>query len=420
MALDLANMQVLAKPATSFYEGRAMRHAERQADQQSQLGDLQIERATLENDQLRRPQIDPEKQRQFVDAYASFGREAEARNLAQYEAEAKSLGEEQATALADERFQRDRQLRDKLFPPTVFKSLFPEVDYNPEHGTKWTKEGAIGAIATADDMLKRLATPDDTWTNPEAGVVNDREVMFRTNERTGKVEVLDGVSPRPQQAQTQILMPPQKFEDSASRAAGEAAGKAFGDVIDQGRGAEDELDILRTLRDNPAVTGPTQDARASASALFADLGIPIAKGRLDQIADLGAYKAAVSDLVLKKQLLQKGPQTESDAKRLQQTLAKTTNLRETNELVLGYQIALAERKRMRASFYDEFRVEKGTIDGADRAWREFMKSTPLSGFNKSTGRLVFFNDYVEAMQQANPEASEQQIVDHWKGQYGGR
>jgi len=172
------------------------------------------------------------------------------------------------------------------------------------------------------------------------------------------------------------------------------------------------------LRDNPAVTGPTQDFKAAGAALLSELGVPIPQGTLSQVSNLSQYKAVVNKLVLQEQIAQKGPQTESDAKRMAQTIAATTNLRDANDLIIGYQLALEDRKIERAQFADQYRQRTGKIDGWENQWRDYMRQTPLSGKNPKSGRVVFFNEFAEKMTEANPGVDESEILNRWRHDYG--
>ncbi|WP_324313646.1 hypothetical protein [Povalibacter sp.] len=212
----------------------------------------------------------------------------------------------------------------------------------------------------------------------------------------------------------------QRSETEAEKSYGRRVGEDFAQVLSDGRMAQDEKDILSTLRDNQARTGPTQDFRAAAGSLFADLGLPISESRLNQISDFGAYKAAANDLVLSKQMQQKGPQTDSDRVVIQATVANAKNLPEVNRMIVGYGLALADRKIERAEFAENYRQQTGKIEGWESAWRDYMRRTPLAGKNPKSGRLVFWNEYLDQMRAANPQASDEEIMDQWRRTYAAR
>jgi hypothetical protein len=174
---------------------------------------------------------------------------------------------------------------------------------------------------------------------------------------------------------------------------------------------------LRAMKDNPAITGPTQDLKASANALFSDLGVPIAPDKINQIANLGQYKGIAKDLVLKEQLKQKGPQTESDAKRIEETFGNTKNIQEANKLILNYQLALADRESLLAEMAESYRERTGQIDGWRKEYRDYVRQTPLAGINPKSKRLVFWNEFMEQVKEANPSMTDEEIMGQWRSKY---
>lgn len=211
----------------------------------------------------------------------------------------------------------------------------------------------------------------------------------------------------------------QATETEANKAFGKLEGEAFSGLIERGAAAADKAATLRAMRDNPAITGPTQDVRAAATALFSDLGVPVAADRVNQLANLGQYKAIANQLVLSEQLKQKGPQTESDAKRIAESFGKTTNLQETNRLILNYQLALADRETLLAEKTEEYRQRTGKIDGWRKELRDYVQSTPLAAHNPKSGRLVFWNEFADAMREQNPGMDDEEIMNVWRQKYGG-
>ena len=238
--------------------------------------------------------------------------------------------------------------------------------------------------------------------------------ILQRNPLTGELRSVLGREPRP------LVSINNQAETSAERAFGEAEGKAFANVLDTGQAAQDKAQSLRALLANPAVTGPTQDFRASANALFADLGIPISPDKINQISNLAQYKGALNQLVLTEQLKQKGPQTESDAKRIQESFGKVTNIQEANQLILNYQLALAERETLLAQMAEEYRQRTGKIEGWRQHLRDYVRKTPLAGYNPKSGRLVFWNEFVDQVREQNPDLSDEQIMEIWRTKYAGR
>lgn len=226
---------------------------------------------------------------------------------------------------------------------------------------------------------------------------------------------IDRQQRRSSAAVTNINMPVDKAADQAF---GKAEGEAYSAILQRGQDAMDKAQSIRALQQNPAITGPTRDVRATAAAFFKDVGVPVSEDTVKQIGNLGQYKATLSQLVLTEQLKQKGPQTESDAKRIQETFGKTTNAGEANKLILDYQLALAEREAVLASVAEEYRAKSGKIDGYRKAVAEYVRATPLAAKNPKSGQLVFWNQFLAEMTKQG--MSEERALTMWRTKYGNR
>lgn len=144
MALDLTRMQVLAKPVSSFYEGRAIRAAEDRSAKEGKLLDEQLAQAQIKTGQMQKP--DREKEIQYAKDFYSLGRDMEARTLAGYQAKIDSgEPEEAARSWAQSQFDNDRMMMQRLFP-----------EFKPNADAKWDPEAAVGAISNAESVLKQL------------------------------------------------------------------------------------------------------------------------------------------------------------------------------------------------------------------------------------------------------------------------
>lgn len=289
--------------------------------------------------------------------------------------------------------------------------------------------GSFDKIAAQPEAVRKLAQESMTrfgaaagivpkFTNPEAGMQDGKEVFFQTDETTGQPRVVPGISPRPQKPTVQVNTGDQRFETAAEKAFGEVEGKAFQDVLSKGQEALNRHDRLRAMIDNPAITGPTQDFRAAANSFFSDLGVPISPTTINQISNLNQYKAAQGKLVFDELAAQKGVQTEGDAQRARDLYGNAKNIREANQATLRYQMAVAERESEIAQVADRYRRETGKIDGWREAVGKYVRSTPLSGYNPESKRLVFFPEFRDAMSEHNPSMTEDEILTTWREKYG--
>lgn len=295
----------------------------------------------------------------------------------------------------------------------------------PERAETFAKQLGKTADDLTDDEALNIANQVATiagsqagllpeYSNPEAGQQGGRDVFFQTDKTSGRTRVLQGVNPRPQKPLVEVNT---KMESEASKAYGKAEGEAFSSVVQRGQDAQDKAASIRAMMANPAITGPTQDFRAAANSFFSDFGVPLSPDRLAQIGNLQQYKAMQNQLVLTEQLKQKGPQTESDAKRIAESFGNTKNIKEANELILKYQLALADRESMLSEMAEDYRERTGKIDGWRKELRDYVRNTPLAAVNKSSGRLVFWNEFSDAMREDNPGMTEDEIMGQWRQRY---
>lgn len=307
-------------------------------------------------------------------------------------------------------------------PATYFRVLMPD------KAEMFAKQRGKGVDEITDEEATQIANQVSAiagaqagmlpeYTQPESGQMGGKDVFFQTEKGSGRTRVLEGVSPRPQKPLVEVSTGA-KFEGAAEKAYGTAEGKAFSALQELGQSSQDQNSTLRAMLANPAITGPTQDFRASANSFFSDLGVPIAPDKLSQISNLAQYKAMQQSTVLTEQLKQKGPQTETDRKTIQETFGNTKNIRESNELVLKYKLAINDRNTLLSELAEDYRQEKGKMDGWRGVVRDYVNSTPLAARDPDSKRLVFWNEFSEAIREDNPSMSEEDIMGYWRQRYG--
>jgi hypothetical protein len=245
MALNIPGMQVLAQPVTAFYQGRAMRNAEKRAAQEGQLLDAQVERARLENDILRDPPVDQAKRMETAKAALTLMRDFEAQTLSGYEAKvAAGVTEEEAGAWAQEDFLAKRQIAKGL---GLYEAL--GMDSRDDGELTWDKAAAVGAISTAESALKQMepkAPPKDRTIKR-----GDKEVLQEYNPQTRKWEDRETAARwQPDKAGLSVTLP-----DGTVIAQGSPPAIGAGDLTTPVKtklqesivGATDELDRLNSI-----------------------------------------------------------------------------------------------------------------------------------------------------------------------------
>jgi hypothetical protein len=131
------------------------------------------------------------------------------------------------------------------------------------------------------------------------------------------------------------------------------------------RKIEAQIDSQRKILDSGFDTGFGTEAKAAAASVLSALGV---KDAAKYAGDAQSFKAGMLEVVLNKQLAQKGPQTESDALRMQQAGAQLTNVGEANRYILDIAKAQVQRETAAQKHFDEWWRKNGTYEGAEASW----------------------------------------------------
>lgn len=112
-------------------------------------------------------------------------------------------------------------------------------------------------------------------------------------------------------------------------------------------------------------TGFGTEAKAAAAKVLAALGVQSAE---KYATDTQTFQSNAIQGLLQKQLEQKGPQTESDAQRIEQAGAQLGKTKAANEFILTVAKEQLQRDREQRDFYRSWKKKTGSFDGADDAW----------------------------------------------------
>jgi hypothetical protein len=139
------------------------------------------------------------------------------------------------------------------------------------------------------------------------------------------------------------------------------------------------------------------------------------EGVLGNIGDGQGFTATMQNLVLSKMQAQKGPQTESDTRLIQKTVASLGNTPDARDFLLRASDALAQADVMKADFWRRWRngKGKGSFDGSATAWRKFRNKVPFMAMSPATGKHVFFAEFADA----NRHKTFDEIVGEWSKNY---
>jgi hypothetical protein len=207
-------------------------------------------------------------------------------------------------------------------------------------------------------------------------------------------------------------------ETEEAREVGRGAGQQFTKVTTTDLDAsEKRMNSIRELQvlSGQVDTGAFAEVKAKAQSLFKDLGINIGDPTNAQ-----TLRAAIERGVAQSQLEQKGVQTDRDAARYRTANVLLTNTPLANQYIVDYQMALTERSREKARFFQNFRTTKGTSVGAEGAWQEEIRNkdifdSPTLSKYKDTFKM---NDLAKRVKEGKASDSEKKELAGLMRQYG--
>jgi hypothetical protein len=260
--------------------------------------------------------------------------------------------------------------------------------------------------------LKFEPFPPGTLPDQWEGIGGGMQRNKRTGEEKPTSPTLATVTANPN-----IIMPP--IETAEQKARGTALGTEWEAVQNEARSAAQIIDTVRITRAMKAPTGKLAETREAIGGYLAELGY---KGNLAKDAtDLQKLTNISADYVLGKQIEQKGVQSEGDAIRMRNTFAQIRNTEEANDFILRIVEGQKTRQMEKADFYDTWAADparRGSVAGASKAWREYIRTTPLIGVDPDTKAPVFLNEFVTTNIKANPAYTPEEIIGIWRKTYG--
>jgi hypothetical protein len=167
-------------------------------------------------------------------------------------------------------------------------------------------------------------------------------------------------------ARTTVQLPPQEKAEQGER--GKMLVSEYSDISKTAKLAAKILpaiDANLSILDKGFSTGFGIETVAAGAKVLAALGVANA----DKFAtNAQVFQAKATEAVLQKQLEQKGPQTESDAKRIDQIGAQLGKTTAGNKFVLTTAKEQLKRDMEQRNFYDKWWKQNKTYDGAEDAW----------------------------------------------------
>ena len=134
-------------------------------------------------------------------------------------------------------------------------------------------------------------------------------------------------------------------------------------------------------------TGFGTETIAAGAKVLAAMGVPNAE---KFATNSQVFQAKATEAVLQKQLEQKGPQTESDAQRIDQIGAQLGKTTQGNKFLLTTAKEQFKRDMEQRNFYDSWWKQNKTYEGAEDAWyageggKSLFDRPALKSYIKST------------------------------------
>lgn len=367
-----------------FMQGQQLQNRLAQQEQQRQLGELQLQNA------LREQRLAGEEEAAYKAAGGNMGQ-------LQTELMRRGLGKQAMAVGAQMSKQRADQM--KMFKDTVdlTKNAAQQVLANPQNAAQILSSfGQRYGIDMSDD----LAQIQQLGGNPEAIRQWAAGVAVQADKLLPQFETMNlggGVARQGYNRITGAPIAPATFTENVPLPAAVEAQKsriakagaptvvnvqekaeagAFGKLlVDQydaiskqasvGARTKPALDANLAILDKGFDTGFGTEAKAAGAKVLAALGVENA----DKYAtNAQQFLGNASQAVLQRQLEQKGPQTEADAQRITQTGAQLGNTKTANRFFIEVAKEQINRDIEQRKFYDQWKKNTGSFQGAEDAW----------------------------------------------------
>lgn len=270
-------------------------------------------------------------------------------------------------------------------PASYFRVLMPQ------QAEALAKHLGKSADEITDDEAKQLASQVSAiagaqagvlpeFTEPKEGQQNGQDVFFRTEKRTGRTDVLPGISPRPQRPLVSVNTSEEKAE---AKKVGEGMGEMYVELQKAGSAAPTKLGKLDRMEQlmegvntgklTPAITQVASVAEALGFKVDPKLGPKQAlEGLTNEIAlDLRNPSGGAG---------MPGAMSDKDREFLMSMPPGLSKTREGNKLIIQTARAVAKREQEVARLAREYRKKNGSLDeGFYDDLADFSAANPLFG-----------------------------------------
>lgn len=166
-------------------------------------------------------------------------------------------------------------------------------------------------------------------------------------------------------------------ETEENKGIGKYRAERYGKAVDAADVAAQTKAQIGAAKKIPLEGGAFAPYTKKIDSIAKAFGIDTAGMGLENANNAEAFTQITNNIVLQKQLAQKGPQTESDAQRMEASMAQLGNTPAARMWGLDMAEKLADRDIKFAKFITQYKRENGSLEGAESAWYEGEGGQPL-------------------------------------------
>ena len=267
--------------------------------------------------------------------------------------------------------QNDPDLVDSPIAKVSIMDAARSIPADPEGFNQWKQQAALGItkfieLNKPSTMQINRQGATDVIQTPGLGGAPKTVGSFADVVLPADVEEQKKRIARESRPVTTVNLPPQEKAEQIDR--GKLLVDQYKDISKAAGLAAKTLPSIDTnlnILNKGFTTGFGTETKAAGASVLAALGVANA----DKFAtNAQIFQAKATEAVLQKQLEQKGPQTESDAKRIDAVGAQLAKTTDGNKFLLTVAKEQLRRDIDQRNFYDAWWKKNKTYDGAEDAW----------------------------------------------------
>jgi hypothetical protein len=139
------------------------------------------------------------------------------------------------------------------------------------------------------------------------------------------------------------------------------------DRANRGRRFLPNLELASKTLERGLETGFGAEFKKDAQRVLVGLGLNTDEAKAN-VENAELFQTVVKNQVLQRLADQKGPQTDQDALRAEQTIAGFDKSTDVNKFLIAFDKAVTKQDLAQEKFYRDWRVKNKTFDGAEDAW----------------------------------------------------